>query len=522
VSTGDYSAAPALIRKTAEAARSAPAAALNFVAEDGSAEETTLAEFVTSAEQLALRLRRAGLRTGELAAIRGGGGSRAVSEAIVACTLAGLVAAPLVSLLGDADVDVLLDSTRAVALLAEPAIKSRDLTGHLRRTREDRPEIVVGGIGALAEDPLYALPNAEEHAAPVDWTGVRDDSLGFVLFSSGTTGLPKSVMHAYSTIDAEVHDFADQLDLLRDGHLLQPFPLGHIGGIAGLFICVTMGRDMTQLNSWNAAVAADAIDRYGVTGSGSSPYFVQTLLEERERRGAGLGTLRALESGGGRVGRELVYRAAQLGLRLSRAYGSTEHPTATTHHAGDPLEQRAESDGFPLNGSRVRIVGPDGLDLPAGRDGEVLLAGPEQAIGYLTGDAGAFDGEWFRTGDVGRLTDDGQLVITGRIKEIIIRGGENISIGEVEQLLQEHPAIAEAAVVGVPDVKFGERAHAFIVLRPGFEPVDLEGIRHFFDERRIAKFKTPEYVTALPQLPRNGMGKVQKHLLAAELGSRDA
>ena len=358
----EFSAAPVLVRKTAEAARRSPGTALNFVRDDGSADETTLAAFLASAGGLAGRLRRSGLRTGDLVAIRGGGGSRAVSEAIVACTLAGLVAAPLVSLLGDADVDVILDSAGARGLLAEPSIKARDLTGHLRRTRERRPDIAVGSIGALEADGGFTLPVADEHPDPVDWPTVRDGSLGFVLFSSGTTGVPKGVMHSYATVTAEVYDFADQLDLLRDGHLLQPFPLGHIGGIAGLFICVTLGRDMTQLNSWNAAVAADAIDRYGVTGTGTSPYFVQTLLEERERRGSGLETLRALESGGGRVGRGLVYRAARLGLRLSRGYGSTEHPTATTHHADDPLEQRAESDGFPLNGTRVRIVGIDGRD----------------------------------------------------------------------------------------------------------------------------------------------------------------
>ena len=139
-------------------------------------------------------------------------------------------------------------------------------------------------------------------------------------------------------------------------------------------------------------------------------------------------------------------------------------------------------------------------------------------FGGLSGDTSAFvDDEWFRTGDVGHLTEAGELVITGRIKEIIIRGGENIAAGEVEQLLQEHPGIAEAAVVGVPDAKFGERAHAFIVLRPGSGPVDLDSVRGFFDERRISRFKTPEYVTTVPHLPRNSLGKVLKAELRTKL-----
>ena len=520
----DVTAAPRLIREVAEATRRSPRTKMNFVADDGSAYETTLDAFMRDLEDLAERLRRSGLERGDIVVIRGSGGSYAVSIAIVASAVAGLVAAPLVSLLGDADVDTILDLSGARALLAESAIKNRDLTAHIRRVRAERSGLVVGGIGDLDDRSKYALPRVVNgDLPPVDWTGVEEGTVGFVLFSSGTTGVPKGVMHSYATVAAEVRDFANQLDLLTDGHLLQPFPQGHIGGVAGLFMCVSTGRDMTVLNSWNAVVAFDAIERYGVTGTGTSPYFLQTLLDEREARGSGLTSLRAVESGGGRVGRELVYRAAKFGLCLSPGYGSTEHPTATTHHAADPLTQRAESDGFPLNGSEVRIIGSDDSDLPPGKDGEVILRGPEQFVGYLSGDRSSFvDGDWFRTGDLGHLTPAGALVITGRIKEIIIRGGENISMNEVEQLLVEHPSVAEAAVAGVPDVKFGERVHAFLVLKPSAERLDLEEVRRFFDERKVARFKTPEFVGIVPALPRNALGKIQRHLLIEPPASSDA
>lgn len=508
---------PKLIALATEMELRAPGTAMNFVGDDGRTDETTLGDFMSSARTLSYRLLGTTLKRGDLVAIRGGGGSRAVSEGIIACALAGFVAVPLVSLLGDSDVDVIMSLGGVRALLAESTIRGRDISMHLALARDRGAGVITGGIGDLFDDPAFALPASGEPAREVDWSGVTEGEVGFVLFSSGTTGKPKGVMHSYATILAEVYDFADQLDVLYDGHLLQPFPLGHIGGIVGLFISVSLGRDMTQLNSWNAPVAMDAIDRYGATGTGTSPYFIQTLLDERERRGAGLDTLRTIESGGGRVGRELVYRAATLGLRLSRGYGSTEYPTATTHHAGDPLEIRAESDGHPLNGTLIRIVGPDGQDVGVDEDGEVLLNGPERFIGYLSGDSSSFvDGEWFKTGDVGRLTGTGELVITGRIKEIIIRGGENISTNEVEQILIEHPSISEAAVVGVGDVKFGERAHAFIVRRPSAGPIDLEDIRRYFDERKVARYKIPEFLTEVDSLPRNGMGKVQKHLLVLD------
>jgi acyl-CoA synthetase (AMP-forming)/AMP-acid ligase II len=509
-------AAPELVRRVVASTALFPSTAMNFVADDGEVDEATLASVVAAAVELGKLLRGAGLQRGDRVAIRGGAGSRAVSEAILACTLGGFVAMPLVSLLGDGDVDGLLELSEARVLLAESQIRGRDISAHLRRVRA-RGTILTGGIGDLATVPDLALPGTANVTA-TGWAGVADDDLAFVLFSSGTMGTPKGVMHSYSTVLEEVHDFADQLDLLDDGHLLQPFPLGHIGGIAGLFICAVLARDMTQLNSWNAAIAMDAIDRYGATGTGTSPYFIQTLLDEFEKRGSGLSTLRTIESGGGRVARELVLRADKLGFRLSRGYGSTEHPTVATHHASDSLEKRANSDGHVFSSSKIRILGPDGTDVPPEADGEVVISGPEQFLGYLSGDRSAFvDGGWFRTGDIGRISESGYLTITGRIKEIIIRGGENISIAEVEHLLTEHPSILEAAVVGVPDIKFGERAHAFVVCRAGAGSIDLAEIRRFFSEKDVARYKTPEWVTLVDSLPRNGLGKVQKHLLLADV-----
>lgn len=334
-----------------------------------------------------------------------------------------------------------------------------------------------------------------------------------ILFTSGSTSVPKGVVHSYESLMAETYDFADQLCLRHEGRLLQLFPLGHIGGVAGLLVSLVFGREVNMLRAWSASLALEVIDTFGVTSSGSTPYLATTLFDERDRRGRGLESLRVMECGGSRVDTALVERADRLGIALFRAYGSTEHPTATAHRPGAPLSERASSDGLPTNGSEVRVLDQAGHVLPRGVEGEVALRGPEQFLGYF-GDADARQEDgWFRTGDIGYLSESGHLFVTGRIKEIIIRGGENISIQEVESALSSHSSIVDAAVVAVPDDKYGERAFAFVVMREPGRGLDPASVRAHFAELGMAKFKVPEWVEAVTELPRTGLGKVDRTIL---------
>jgi acyl-CoA synthetase (AMP-forming)/AMP-acid ligase II len=201
---------------------------------------------------------------------------------------------------------------------------------------------------------------------------------------------------------------------------------------------------------------------------------------------------------------------------MLRCYGSSEQPTVTANGFDDPLAERAGNDGTPLEHCAVRIVGPDGRDAEAGTDGEVWLQGPDQFVGYtdpaLNREAFTEDG-WFRTGDVGRLDARGRLAITDRLKDIVIRGGENISSMEVEALLVRHPAIAEAAVVGVPDDVYGERVGAFLLLVPGAREPSLADLGAHFASLGVARQKTPEWIRVVADLPRTPAGKVKKHEL---------
>jgi cyclohexanecarboxylate-CoA ligase len=501
-----------LIRCVLHHAESDSEVVLRFVRPDHSVVEIGLGKFIDGAFGVAAALRTHGLRTGDVIVVRGGGNSPQYCQAVLGITLAGMVCVPLVSLLGDADVEVILDQCDARALVSERSGLRADVTAHLTKLSNARPSLDVLVLGA--GEPVAGTMPLELLPGPRCARSLPEDAPSFVLFTSGTTSVPKGALHSHRTIMAEVLDFASQLDLLETGRFLQPFPVGHVGGLVGLFMAAALGREVVMLNEWNPSVAFEVIERFAVTATGSTPHFATTLFDERDRHGFGLETIRAMASGGGPVGSELVLRADAIGVRLSRCYGSTEHPTVTTHRVDDPAEVRAGTDGTPTNGSQVRIVDSALNALPTGRDGEVLIKGPEQFLGYISGDRTSFTGDgWFRTGDVGHLDHEGRLSITGRIKEIVIRGGENIAMSEVESVLVRHPDIRDVAVIGVPDARLGERVHAFVVLDSGASTMTVDRLRDHFVSLGVAKFKIPEWVTAVDTLPRNQMGKVQRHLL---------
>jgi acyl-CoA synthetase (AMP-forming)/AMP-acid ligase II len=297
---------------------------------------------------------------------------------------------------------------------------------------------------------------------------------------------------------------------------LQPWPAGHIGGLCAILAPLTSRSPMTILDQWDADRAAAAIDADGVVALSGTPLHVHQLLDRRDAGTARLDSVRDVVSGGAGVPPAVVERADAAGWRLVRCYGSSEQPTITAGRFEDPLARRAHDDGAPLPHCEVRIVTAESAAAPVGVDGEVWLRGPDQFVGYtdpaLNAEAFTADG-WFRSGDVGRLDAEGRLAITDRLKDVVIRGGETISSMEVEALLARHPAIAEAAVVGVPDDRYGERIGAFLLLRPGADAPTTTDLRDHFDALGAARQKTPEWIGVVDDLPRTPAGKVKKHEL---------
>jgi acyl-CoA synthetase (AMP-forming)/AMP-acid ligase II len=290
-----------------------------------------------------------------------------------------------------------------------------------------------------------------------------------------------------------------------------------MAGLLSLLRILLLGTPTVIMQDWDAALAAELIDRHAVTSCGGAPVQLSGLLDQRAAGTAALSTLREFLTGAAPVPPSLIRRADGAGITAFRSYGSSEHPTVTAGTIADPLGRRAGTDGRLLAGNQVRLVDAAGRDVPDGQDGEILTRGPELFTGYADEalNAAAFlPGGWFRTGDVGRIDAAGYLTVTDRVKDIIIRGGENISAKEVEDLLVIHPAVADVAVIPAADPALGERVCAVVVTRPGFT-FDVEAARAHFAAAGAARQKTPEVVVLVNELPRTPSGKVRKDVLRA-------
>jgi acyl-CoA synthetase (AMP-forming)/AMP-acid ligase II len=367
--------------------------------------------------------------------------------------------------------------------------------------------------GALTWCELLARPTPRFEALRLS-----PDDVCMLVYTSGTTADPKGVQHTHNTLLAEVRGIR-RLESASPGTHLAAFPAGHIAGVLGLVRMYVHGSSTVLMDAWNADHAAELVERYRITSTSGSPFFLAGLLDAAERAGRDLGSLGAYVVGAASVPPALVERAEKARVRTFRSYGSSEHPTISAGTPFDPLAKRSATDGRLTPYNEIRIVDEDGNELPPGSAGEIWSRGPELFVGYRDEqlDLEAFaPGGWFRTGDVGALDADGFLAITDRKKDIIIRGGENISSKQVEDLLALHPAVQEAAVVAAPDARYGERVCAFVILRPG-EALDLAGVQKHFAAAGVARQKAPERLELVSELPRTASGKVKKFELRRRL-----
>jgi acyl-CoA synthetase (AMP-forming)/AMP-acid ligase II len=340
-----------------------------------------------------------------------------------------------------------------------------------------------------------------------------------LVYTSGTTAEPKGVRHSHNTLLSEVHGSAATRRATPASKQLAAFPAGHVAGVLGLLRVLVLGTPAVIMDAWDPVAAARLVEEHRVTSGTGAPVYLATLLDEAERSGRDLSSLTEFLTGAADVPPALIERAGHAGIAAYRCYGSSEHPTISCGDPDDPLVKRATTDGRVSPGNEVRIVDEEGRDLPAGTDGEIVSRGPEQFLGYLASDLDAeafLPGGWLRSGDLGHLDSGGYLTVTGRKKDIIVRGGEKISAREVEGVLLRHPAVAEAAIVGAPDERYGERACAFVVLRPGAS-LGLAEVRRHFAGAGLARQKTPERLIITGELPRTAAGKVAKHALRARL-----
>jgi acyl-CoA synthetase (AMP-forming)/AMP-acid ligase II len=521
-----------LIEAFVAAARAKPETQLT-VASDTRPCTAALGDIVAAGQRMGTRLSASGVAAGDVVAVMLPNW-REWMVAAVAVAQAGAVLLPVVTIYKAAELGFILRQSRAKWLFTPGEWRGTDfrqlvadcgLEPSSLRAQRSNPESGDAGLPRSARNDEYALVRhvmlgpdftALEAEGPIADSVRREaGDLAVLVYTSGTTADPKGVMHSSRTLLAELDSMLAMRAGVVDDAVISPWPPGHVAGVLSMFRFLASGVPLVLMDQWDAALAAELVERHQITSSSGTPFHLSGMIDAADRDGRDLSSFRNYLVGAAPVPTSLVERCKALGLAVYHCYGSSEHPTVTSGTVDDPLDKQLNTEGRAIPGSEMRFVDDDVNDVPEGADGEICTRGAELFIGYLDAslNAAAFlPGGWYRTGDIGRLDADGYLLITDRKKDIIIRGGENISSKEVENVLFSHPAIAEAAVVAAPDERMGEVVRACVVLRAG-ATLTLEDVRAHFAAAGIARQKTPERLSVHEVLPRNASGKVLKHVL---------
>jgi len=379
---------------------------------------------------------------------------------------------------------------------------------------------VARGTPAARQRPFTELTETawETRQGRSALSGTDPNTVHEVIFTSGTTGEPKGVMHTPNTALALMGPAYERLGFSGRDVILMSSTFGHqTGYLYGFATAVLLGATGVWLDVWNAETAARLIEAERVTFTMGATPFLQDLTYTAALARHDVRSLRLFICAGAPVPRKLVEDArARLGCAISAGWGMTENGLVTCNGLADVPEKVFGTDGCPLPGTELRVVDGDGRPVPAKTEGDLLVSASSQSLGYFkrpafTAESYTPDG-WFRTGDRGALDEDGYLSITGRAKDIIIRGGENLSPAEIENLLFAHPKVASVAVVGMPDPRLQERTCAFVVPKPG-EPPTLAELVRFLEARQIARQKLPERLEIVGEFPMTPSGKIQKYRL---------
>ncbi len=438
----------------------------------------------------------------------------------------GAISNPIIPIYRESEVGFIARQAETRLLIVPGVFRGFDHRDLAREVRRGAPGVEhVAVVRAEPGDRMLAFDRLLDDAAQVPPTPRDPYDVGMVFYTSGTTSEPKGVLHTASTMGAFARVNAAVSGAGPDDVGLLQFPLTHIGGLAAFLILpILVGSRVVYLDVWDPERALSLIEREGVTSAGGPPAILRGILNAKGFATERVRTVRAAGTGAADIPPELVREIRRrFGVPSFRSYGLTECPMLTSGRRDDPEEKCANTDGRPSPGCRVRIVGPSGDILPPGVEGEIEAFGPQMCVGYLdaalTRQAFTPDG-FLRTGDLGVVDPEGYVRVTGRQKDIIIRKGENLSAKAIEDVLHEHPAVADAAVVGVPDAASGERVCACLVMREGASPLTVDDVRSFMLEKQIMRQKIPEQVEILTALPRNATGKVMKFDLRARFRRR--
>lgn len=489
--------------------------------ESGTVQRFTYKELGTVVDRIAVGLARLGVDRNDVVSLQLPNWWQ-FTATFLACARIGAVFNPLMPILRERELSFMLMRCTSKVLIVPKVFRKFDFEKMSEALKQDLPDlqtIVVGGEGANSFEALLSGPQWELESNAADiLTRNRPspDDVIQLMFTSGTTGEPKGVMHTHNTLLSNLAPFTKRMNLNGDDTILMASPMAHqVGFMYGMMLPIALRARSVLQDVWEPKRAIELIREEGCTFTAGSTPFLADLTKTVAESGITVPSLRTFQCAGAPIPGALVENArATLGTKIVSAFGMTEVGMVTMIDVNDDDIRAATSDGCALPGIEVKVVDESGKALPPGEEGKLLIRGCSNFGGYLSrpqwNDTDA-DG-WFGSGDLARMDAQGYIRISGRTKDVIIRGGENIPVVEIEALLYRHPAVDQVAIVAYPDERLGERACAMLTLKPGHS-LDLTGVAEFLKEQKIAIPFIPERVIVLDAMPTTASGKVQKFKL---------
>lgn len=490
--------------------------------ESGAVTRFTYREMAVMADRIAVGLSRLGVGRNDVVSMQLPNWWQ-FTLTYLACSRIGAVLNPLMHIFRERELSFMLKHGDSKVVIVPKRFRDFDHEQMIVGLKPDLPAlqhiIVVGGTGDNSFEKLLSGPKWEEAPdAREILTRHRPgpDDIMQLIYTSGTTGEPKGVMHSANTTMANIIPYAERMRLGAEDVILMASPMAHqTGFMYGLMMPIMLRASAVLQDIWDPKKAVELIRGEGVTFTMASTPFLTDLAKGVADSGQGVPSLRTFLCAGAPIPGPLVENARKvLGAKIVSAWGMTENGAVTLIALDDDDERAFSTSGCPLPGVEIRVVGADEKNLPNGAEGRLLVRSCSNFGGYLRRPHlnNTDRQDWFDTGDLAEIDDRGYVRITGRSKDVIIRGGENIPVVEIETLLYKHPAINQVAIVAYPDERLGERGCAVVVPKPG-QAIDLAAMVDFLKSHKVALQYIPERLLMLQQMPATPSGKIQKFKL---------
>jgi len=499
----------------------------------------TFRQLLDAGRRLAVGLHRHGLRRGDTAAVQLPNWVEFI-QVLAALSRLGVIMVPIMPIYRREDVSYVM-SNAGVRTVFTPANFSKfDYLDMYLGLRQEHPDltIVVARPDSAAEDVIcseggvFSLQALEADTDDDSARAELDDPPGpdepfVIVYTSGTTSRPKGCVHTFNTYCSGSRALVGPFGYTEADVQFGPSPIAHTTGlVTSVLLPLLTGASTHVMAKWDPARGIDEIQRFGCTAAVTAPTFLHGLLSEYDAERHDLSRLRLWTCAGAPIPAAVVQRAGATlpNIKVLSLYGRSENLVTTTCSTTGDVSRALTSDGTAMPGAEVKIVDLDGNEVPRGTEGDIAYRGPAHMIEYLANPeetAALFTKDGFsKSGDLGVMTEDGYVRVTGRTKDIVIRGGMNISVREIEEHLAHHPALQAFSVVGMPDERLGERVCCFVVAAAGRDAPTVEDLRKFLLEQGMPIQKTPERVVAVDALPMTATGKVLKHELRKDIEQR--